>query len=112
MTFSLLFYLFGSFYYSTLCYKAFQQDTDLTAQEKRSSWIVLIVATLLWPLVLPLSCLEKKSIKHLSYQTHEKSKELMIAKDKTSLQSDNSAADHQLGVGSFKSLTEMKTSKL
>lgn len=41
----------------------FQRDTNMTAGEKQLSWVILIVGTVLWPLVLPnayLAILEKK----------------------------------------------------
>ncbi len=41
----------------------FQRDTNMTAGEKQLSWVILIVGTVLWPLVVPnayLAILEKK----------------------------------------------------
>jgi hypothetical protein len=43
--------------------KFFHRDTGMSPGEKQLSWVVLIVGTLLWPIVLPnayLSLLEKK----------------------------------------------------
>jgi hypothetical protein len=36
----------------------FQQDADMSEEEKRLSLIVLVIATLLWPIVLPFAYLE------------------------------------------------------
>ncbi|MGC1393833.1 MAG: hypothetical protein WA828_06090 [Coleofasciculaceae cyanobacterium] len=61
--------------------KFFQQDSDISPQEKRLSWFILIVGAILWPLVVPISylgLLEKKleqqnlennENNHLSYYT-------------------------------------------
>lgn len=43
--------------------KFFHRDTSMSPGEKQLSWVVLIVGTLLWPIVLPnayLALLEKK----------------------------------------------------
>jgi hypothetical protein len=43
--------------------KFFYRDSSMSPGEKQLSWVVLIVGTLLWPIVLPnayLSLLEKK----------------------------------------------------
>lgn len=43
--------------------KFFQQDSDISPEEKRLSWFILIVGAILWPLVIPISylgLLEKK----------------------------------------------------
>ncbi|MGB5963165.1 MAG: hypothetical protein WBG73_21185 [Coleofasciculaceae cyanobacterium] len=61
--------------------KFFQQDSDISLEEKRLSWFILIVGAILWPLVVPISylgLLEKKleqqnlennENNHLSYYT-------------------------------------------
>jgi uncharacterized membrane protein len=36
----------------------FQQDTEATGVERQLSWIVLVLATLAWPVVLPLTYVE------------------------------------------------------
>ncbi|HBB35801.1 MAG TPA: hypothetical protein DDZ80_22250 [Cyanobacteria bacterium UBA8803] len=41
--------------------KVFLKDTELSPQERRASWRVLIVATIFWPLVLPIAYLEKRA---------------------------------------------------
>jgi hypothetical protein len=41
----------------------FHRDTSMSPGEKQLSWVVLIIGTLLWPIVLPnayLALLEKK----------------------------------------------------
>ena len=43
--------------------KFFHRDSSMSPGEKQLSWVVLIVGTLLWPIVVPhayLSLLEKK----------------------------------------------------
>jgi hypothetical protein len=52
-------YLSAALYYFTHWWKAFQQDTDLSDEESRFSWFVIVVATLLWPIVVPISEIEK-----------------------------------------------------
>ena len=41
-------------------FKRFRQDTSLSDSEKRLCWQVLAVATIFWPIVLPISSLEKR----------------------------------------------------
>jgi uncharacterized membrane protein len=36
----------------------FQQDTEATGVERQMSWIVLVLATLAWPVVLPFTYVE------------------------------------------------------
>ncbi|HEY9610697.1 hypothetical protein [Allocoleopsis sp.] len=43
--------------------KFFQRDSNMSPGEKQLSWVVLIVGTVLWPVVIPnayLAILEKK----------------------------------------------------
>lgn len=43
--------------------KFFHRDTSMSPGEKQLSWVILIIGTLLWPIVLPnayLALLEKK----------------------------------------------------
>ena len=35
-----------------------QHDDSLSSNEKFSSWVILVMATILWPLVVPISYLE------------------------------------------------------
>jgi hypothetical protein len=39
-------------------YGFYQQEEDLTSAERQASRIVMVIATVLWPIVLPLSYLE------------------------------------------------------
>ncbi len=52
-------YLSGALYCFTIWFKAFQRDSEMTAQQRHFSLKVLLIAILFWPLVVPLSCLEK-----------------------------------------------------
>ena len=35
-----------------------QRDDSLSSNEKFSSWVLLVIATILWPIVVPISYLE------------------------------------------------------
>ncbi|MEQ9373499.1 MAG: hypothetical protein RIG63_31420 [Coleofasciculus chthonoplastes F3-SA18-01] len=35
-----------------------QNDDSLSSNEKFSSWVLLVIATILWPIVVPISYLE------------------------------------------------------
>ncbi len=39
-------------------YGLYQQDQDMTESERQISRIVMVIATVLWPIVLPMSYLE------------------------------------------------------
>ena len=54
-------YFSAAFYFFFIWFAAFQKDPNLSAQEKRLSMKVLIVATILWPLVAPISYLSKQT---------------------------------------------------
>jgi hypothetical protein len=41
-------------------FKRFKRDSSLSRPEKFLCWKVLAIATLLWPIVLPISSLEKQ----------------------------------------------------
>ncbi len=43
-------------------FKRFRQDTSLSDAEKRLCWQVLAIATIFWPIVLPISSLEKRIV--------------------------------------------------
>ena len=58
MTVLLALYLSGAVVYFAIAFKAFQQDTDLSPSEMRLSRIVLVVASVTWPVLVPLSCME------------------------------------------------------
>jgi uncharacterized membrane-anchored protein len=53
-------YLGKAIYYFSRWFQRFRQDTSLSEQDKRFCWKVLTVATIFWPIVLPLSSLEKR----------------------------------------------------
>ncbi len=55
-----VFYLLSALYYCVNWFKIFKKATHLSPQEVSYSWQVLIVATIFWPIVVPLSYLEKR----------------------------------------------------
>lgn len=54
--------------------KFFQQDSDISPQEKRLSWFILIVGAILWPLVVPISYLGllEKKLKQQNSESNDK----------------------------------------
>lgn len=52
-------YFSAAIYFSLIWFTAFQQDTNLSKEEKAFSLKVLIVATIFWPLVAPISYLSQ-----------------------------------------------------
>lgn len=57
------FYLLMAQRLFTIWHKFFQRDTNMSASEKHLSWVVLIIGTVLWPIVVPnayLALLAKK----------------------------------------------------
>jgi hypothetical protein len=60
----MIFYATGALFVFSLSLHAFLKDTS-TAKTDRLSWIVLIVATVAWPLVLP-SIVRKKLARPVS----------------------------------------------
>ena len=57
------FYIFMAQRLFTIWHKFFQKDSNMSHGEKQLSWVVLIVGTVLWPIVVPnayLALLEKK----------------------------------------------------
>lgn len=59
----MIFYTAGAFLVFSLSLRSFFKDSS-TAKTDLSSWLVLIVATVFWPLVLP-SILRKKFFKSM-----------------------------------------------
>lgn len=60
---SLFFYFLIAQRLFKIWFKFFHRDSGMSPGEKQLSWVVLIVGTLLWPIVLPnayLALLEKK----------------------------------------------------
>jgi hypothetical protein len=53
-------YLVTATCYFVSCFKLFRQDRNLSEPEKRLCLQVLTLATIFWPIVLPLSSLEKR----------------------------------------------------
>jgi heme/copper-type cytochrome/quinol oxidase subunit 2 len=70
MSVLLALYLSGAATYFAIAFRAFKQDTELSPSELRLSWIVLAVATAIWPVFVPLSCIELA----LKYQAAENQK--------------------------------------
>ncbi len=57
------FYLLMAQRLFTIWHKFFRRDNSMSPGEKQLSWLVLIVGTVLWPIVVPhayLALLEKK----------------------------------------------------
>lgn len=42
-------------------FKDLQEETNLSSEQRECSWRVIILAATLWPIVLPISYLEKRS---------------------------------------------------
>ncbi|NEO30539.1 MAG: hypothetical protein F6K36_08910 [Symploca sp. SIO3C6] len=61
MTFLPTIYLSAAFYFFLVWFGAFKRDMNISPQQKRISWLVLIVATIFWPIVVPISYLERIS---------------------------------------------------
>ncbi|EGJ30792.1 MULTISPECIES: hypothetical protein [Moorena] len=57
------FYVSGALYFFSIWFQAFQKDTNLSPDQIRSSWIVLTIASIFWPIVAPIANLEKSSRK-------------------------------------------------
>lgn len=56
-------YLLFARYFFKIWLRFFERDTEMTLEERRLSWVVLLIGTLVWPLVVPISyltLLEKK----------------------------------------------------
>ena len=71
MTVLLAFYLSGAAIYFVIAFRAFQQDKGLSPSEIRLSQIVLVIASVTWPVLVPLSCLEI-ALKHRATAEREK----------------------------------------
>jgi len=56
--FALVVYLITSPYFFTIWLKLFQRDSRLSSLERRLSWGILVVATIFWPIAVPLAYLE------------------------------------------------------
>lgn len=51
-------YLLMSTRFLTIWLEFFRRDSSLSSQEKHLSWVTLVVATIFWPIVVPLAYLE------------------------------------------------------
>jgi hypothetical protein len=51
-------YLISASYFFTLWLKFFKQDTNLSFEERCFSLLILGIATLFWPIVVPLAYIE------------------------------------------------------
>jgi hypothetical protein len=52
-------------YFFTTWFKVFKRDSSLSSPEKRLSWVTLLIATILWPIVVPIAYLELLSKRNL-----------------------------------------------
>lgn len=55
-------YFLTAFYCFVTCLKFFKRENNLSISEQHLSWGVLALATILWPIVVPLSYLEKRTL--------------------------------------------------
>lgn len=55
MAILLALYLGIAFYYLRYLWKAFRRNTGLSKQQKNLSWLLLALATIFWPIVVPIS---------------------------------------------------------
>ncbi|HAZ48324.1 MAG TPA: hypothetical protein DCZ55_28685 [Cyanobacteria bacterium UBA11371] len=56
--FAIIYYLLIARSFFTTWLAVFQQDTQLTSQEKFLAIVILFLSTVLWPVVLPIAYLE------------------------------------------------------
>lgn len=56
-------YSIGAALFFTAWLKFFKKDNNLSNKEQQLSWIILLVATVFWPIVVPISYLELLSAK-------------------------------------------------
>lgn len=62
----IFFYLAMAQRFFKIWFRFFQLDTTMSHEEQRLSWLVLLIGTILWPLIVPiayLSVLEKQLIR-------------------------------------------------
>lgn len=55
-------YLSVALYFFWIWLEAFKQEKNIPSQQLHISWLVLIVATIFWPIVVPISYLERINI--------------------------------------------------
>ena len=51
-------YLTSAFYFFTIWLSFLKRDIDLSLEDKQSSLLILVVATILWPFVVPMAYIE------------------------------------------------------
>lgn len=54
-------YFSVAFWFFATLFKALQEETNLSSEERKCSLEVIILAATLWPIVLPISYFEKRS---------------------------------------------------
>jgi hypothetical protein len=55
-------YFSKAFYHFAIWFNVFKQETSLSSTDKGLLWGVLVLATILWPIVVPISYLEKRAL--------------------------------------------------
>ncbi len=55
-------YFSKAFYHFAIWFNVFKQETSLSSTDKGLLWGVLVLATILWPIAVPISYLEKRSL--------------------------------------------------
>jgi hypothetical protein len=55
-------YTLTALYYFSTWFIVFKQEINLSSDEKSLLWGVLVLAAILWPIVIPISSLEKRII--------------------------------------------------
>ncbi len=53
-------YVLTALYYFSTWFIVFKQEINLSSDEKSLLWGILVLATILWPVVIPISSLEKR----------------------------------------------------
>lgn len=54
-------YFLAALYYFTKWFILFKQQANLSSTDKGLLWGVLVLATVFWPIVIPISSLEKRA---------------------------------------------------
>lgn len=57
-------YLFTSAYFFVTWLIVFKRDSDLSPREQYLSWLVLIVATIIWPITVPIAYQQRMTSKN------------------------------------------------
>lgn len=72
MAFTGAVYLLFAGYFFKGWFELYKRDTTMSAEEKQLSKVILAIATVLWPVTVPLSYIEKRSKAKKSPQPHTK----------------------------------------